>query len=47
MAEALNASLKGTEGRDERIARSKEYVKRFENDDTVMEVIKEYRQLIR
>ena len=47
MAEALNASLKGTEGRDERIARSKEYVKRFENDDTLMEVIKEYRQLIR
>ena len=47
MAEAIKASLKGAENRDKRIARSKEYVKRFENNDTVMEVIKEYTQLIR
>ena len=46
MAEAVNRSLKGMEGREERITKSKEYVQRFENTDTTEEVIKEYRNIL-
>ena len=46
MAEAVNRSLKGMEGREERITKSKEYVQRFENTDTTEEVIKEYRDIL-
>ena len=46
MAEALKQSLVGAAGRDERIAGSREYVKRFENNDTTLEVLKEYKELL-
>ncbi len=46
MSEAIKKSLLGTNRRDERISKCKEYVQRFENNDTTREVIKEYKRML-
>lgn len=45
MAEALKMSLRGSRGRDERIRRSRAYIKRFEGNDVAEQVLEVYRQL--
>ena len=45
MAEAVKAVLKGAEGREERIRRSMEYVRRFEGTDVAGQVMAVYRKL--
>lgn len=44
-ANAINQTLIGAEGRKQRIERSREYVKRFENNDTALQVAKIYSNL--
>lgn len=44
-ANAINQTLIGAEGRKQRIERSREYVKRFENNDTALQVAKIYSKL--
>lgn len=46
MASAILSLLKGAEGRDEIIAKSKEYVQRFENKDTAQRMIEVYREMM-
>ena len=46
MADAIRRSLKGAEGRDERILRSQHYVQRFEGTDVAGQVLKVYEELI-
>jgi glycosyltransferase involved in cell wall biosynthesis len=38
MADALKISLRGARGRQERIARSREYIRRFEGNDVAAQV---------
>ena len=42
MAEALKMSLRGARGRDERIRRSREYIRRFEGNDVAGQVARLY-----
>ena len=44
MAEALKMSLRGSRGRQERIQRSREYIRRFEGNDVAQQVAALYRQ---
>ena len=44
-ANAIKLTLCGAEGREQRIERSREYVKRFENNDTALQVAKIYSKL--
>ena len=46
MARAINSCLLGAEGRDDRIRRSMDYVKRFENQDVALQIIEEYKKII-
>ena len=46
MAQAIRQSLKGSEGREQRILRSREYIRRFEGCDVASQVIDLYRQLL-
>ena len=46
MAQAIRQSLKGSEGREQRILRSREYIRRFEGLDVASQVIDLYRQLL-
>ena len=46
MAEAIRSCLRGAEGRDERIRRSMDYVKRFENQDVALQILNEYKKLL-
>ena len=46
MADAIRRSLKGAEGRHERILRSQQYVHRFEGTDVAGQVLKVYEELI-
>ena len=46
MAEALKMSLRGARGRQERIQRSREYVRRFEGNDVAGQVAELYRSLL-
>ena len=46
MAAAIRQSLKGAEGRDERILRSQEYVRRFEGVDVAGQVLSLYKELL-
>ena len=45
LAQAIAASLQGSPGRDERIAKSQAYVRRFENADVANQVLEAYRSL--
>jgi glycosyltransferase involved in cell wall biosynthesis len=46
MAQAIRQSLKGAEGREQRILRSRDYIRRFEGRDVATQVIDIYRQLL-
>ena len=46
IAQAIRQSLKGAEGRDQRIARCREYIRRFEGRDVASQVIDLYHSLI-
>ena len=46
MANAIRQSLHGAEGRDQRILRSREYIRRFEGHDVASQVIDLYHSLI-
>ena len=46
MSEALKMSLRGARGRQERIARSREYIRRFEGNDVAARVAALYRSLL-
>ena len=46
MAEALKMSIRGARGRDERIRRSREYIRRFEGNDVAAQVAQVYRCLV-
>ncbi len=46
MAQAIRQVLKGAEGREERIRRSREYIRRFEGNDVASQVIDLYRSLL-
>jgi glycosyltransferase involved in cell wall biosynthesis len=46
MAQAIRQILKGAEGREERIARSQEYIRRFEGQDVASQVIRLYQGLL-
>ena len=43
MAEALKMSLRGSRGRQERIQRSREYIRRFEGNDVAQQVAALYK----
>jgi hypothetical protein len=43
MAEALKMSLRGARGRQQRIERSREYIRRFEGNDVARQVANLYR----
>ena len=45
MAQAIRQSLKGAEGREQRIIRSREYIRRFEGADVANQIIDLYHQL--
>ena len=45
MAQAISRSMKGTAGREERIARSQAYVQRFENSDVAAQMLQLYHRL--
>ena len=45
LAGALRQTLRGAGGREERIARSRKYVKRFENNDTARRVTEIYKKI--
>ena len=47
MAHAISQVLVGAPGRDERIARSMEYVARFEGNNVGAQVLDVYRRVIR
>lgn len=46
MAEALKMSLRGARGRDERIRKSREYIRRFEGNDVARQVAQLYQSLL-
>ena len=46
MAEALKMSLRGARGRQERIDKSREYIRRFEGNDVASQVADIYRGII-
>ena len=46
MAAAIRQVLKGAPGREERIARSREYIRRFEGNDVATQVLDIYRSLL-
>ena len=46
LAQAIRQSLKGAEGREQRIARSREYIRRFEGQDVASQVIQLYQNLL-
>ena len=46
MAEAVASLLKGTEGRDLRVARAQKYIQRFEGNDVASQMLDVYRQLV-
>ena len=46
MANAIRQSLRGAEGRDQRITHSREYIRRFEGRDVASQVIDLYQSLI-
>ena len=46
MANAIRQSLRGAEGREQRILRSREYIRRFEGQDVASQVIDLYQSLI-
>ena len=46
MAEAIRQTLRGAEGREERILRSQAYIRRFEGQDVAQQVIDLYHQLL-
>ena len=46
MANAIRQSLRGVEGREQRIRRSREYIRRFEGQDVASQVIDLYQSLI-
>ena len=46
MANAIRQSLRGAEGREQRIRRSREYIRRFEGQDVASQVIDLYHSLI-
>ena len=46
MANAIRQSLRGAEGREQRILRSREYIRRFEGRDVASQVIDLYQSLI-
>lgn len=46
MAEALKMSLRGARGRDERISKSREYIRRFEGNDVAVQVAQVYKSLL-
>ena len=46
MAEAIRSSLKGAEGRDERIQRSMQYIRRFSGNDVAGQVVEVYKKLL-
>ena len=46
MAAAIQQVLKGAEGREERIRRSREYIRRFEGNDVAGQVYELYRKLL-
>lgn len=46
MAESLKMSLRGARGRQERIARSRDYIRRFEGNDVAGQVAALYRSLL-
>jgi hypothetical protein len=43
MAEALKMSLRGARGRQERILRSREYIRKFEGNDVARQVAELYK----
>lgn len=47
MAAAIRQVLRGAEGRDERIARSRDYIRRFEGADVASQVIQLYHNLLK
>ena len=47
MAQAIRQSLKGAEGREERIRRSQTYVQRFEGTDVATQVLHLYQELLK
>ena len=46
MAHAMTALLKGADGREQRIARSREYIRRFENNDVAEDVLHLYDRML-
>ena len=46
MAHAISQVLKGAEGREERIRRSQEYIRRFEGNDVASQVAELYQRLV-
>ena len=46
MASAISQVLKGASGREERIERSREYIRRFEGNDVARQVMEVYRKLV-
>ena len=47
MASAIRQCLEGAEGREERIARSRDYIRRFEGSDVASQVIALYQKLLK
>ena len=47
MAEAIKMSLRGSRGRQDRIARSREYIRRFEGNDVAAQVAQVYQDLMK
>ena len=46
LAAAMQQVLRGAAGREERITRSREYIRRFEGNDVARQVIDVYRKLL-
>ena len=46
MAAAIRQVLRGAEGREERIRRSRDYIRRFEGHDVAQQVYDLYQQLL-
>ena len=46
MADAVRQSLRGAPGREQRIEKSREYIRRFEGGDVAAQVVDVYRQLL-
>ena len=46
MVKGICQSLKGAEGREERIARSQQYIQRFEGNNVAAQVFEVYKKLL-